>query len=298
MSNTALISAMQHFSTDDGDGIRTTIFFQGCNLACKWCHNPETIPKGKSLMFYRVRCTMCGKCESVCDEKVHVVKDGQHLVNFDNCIKCGKCIEACPTSSLSINGQELTIDEVYQFIAEDKEYYDATGGGVTLSGGEPLLQIDFAGELAKKCKENSISVYVDTAANVAFEHIERLIPYTAKFLIDLKANSEEDYKKLTGGSLKLVIENLKKTIKSGVDVLVRIPVIPNHNDSSEYLEKCSELLADCGVKKVELLPFHRLGSGKYDALGKEYEYEKYIPYSKKDMEKFKELFYNKGVEVI
>lgn len=298
MSDTALISAMQHFSTDDGDGIRTTIFMQGCNLHCRWCHNPETIPKNKVLMFYSVRCTLCGKCVSVCEKNVHTIKDGKHLVNFDNCVKCEKCTEVCPNNALSMNGQVMTLNEVYDFIAEDKEYYDATDGGVTFSGGEPLLQAEFLEKLAKRCNENSISVYVDTAANVAFECIERLIPYTSKFLIDLKANNEEDYKKLTGGSLQLVLENIKKTVKAGADVLVRIPVIPEHNDNAEYLEKCAVLLKECGVKKVELLPFHRLGSGKYDAIGKEYEYEKYSPYSKKDMEKFKEVFYNKGVEVI
>ena len=296
MTDTALISSMQHFSTDDGDGIRTTIFMQGCNLKCAWCHNPETIPNRSVLMFYSVRCSLCGKCESVCD--FHKIKDGKHFVDFDRCVSCKKCVEVCPSGALSISGQHMSLDEVYDFIAEDKDYYDATGGGVTFSGGEPLLQVEFLEQLAKMCTENSIGVYVDTAANVPFDRIEKLIPYTSKFLIDLKANCEEDYKKYTGGSLSTVLENIKRTIDKGADVLVRIPVIPNHNDSFAYLEKCGKLLADCGVKNVELLPFHRLGSGKYNAIGKEYEYEKYLPYTKKDMEKFKEVFYNEGVEVL
>ena len=202
------------------------------------------------------------------------------------------------SGAISISGKGMSVEEVFDFIYEDKEYYDASGGGVTISGGEPLLQIDFVQELAKKCVENGISVYIDTAFCVDFEKILKVLPYTSKFLVDIKANCEEDYKKYTEGSLNLVLQNTKKVIEMGADVLVRIPIIPEHNDSDEYLEKCAQLVESIGVKKVELLPFHRLGTSKYDALGVNYYYKDTKSYTKKDLIKFNKIFINKGVEVL
>lgn len=279
MCNLGLISDLQHFSTGDGDGIRTTVFMQGCNLACLWCHNPETIDIGGSLLFYETLCVNCRRCEKVCPNSVHTFVDGKHLINRDLCKLVDNCEKVCPQNALKISGKQYELNQVMEYILEDVDFYERSNGGVTISGGEPLLQIDFCVGLAKACFEKKISVIVDTAGNVPFEYFQRIIPYTKTFFLDFKANSEAEYREKTGGSLQLVLDNLKKLIDLNSDVVVRIPIIPSHNDTVEYMEKAADILKGLGVEKVQLLPFHRLGTAKYKALDKEYVYAETKPVS-------------------
>jgi glycyl-radical enzyme activating protein len=274
MVNTGVISNIQHFSVGDGPGIRTTVFFQGCNLRCLWCHNPETIPRLPVLLFYKNLCTNCGSCTRVCPSGAHELLNAEHIFNLSSCRASGKCTETCPSGALKLSGKTMTLEEVFENICEDIEFYKATGGGVTFSGGEPLLQADFCVSLAEKCTSHGISVIIDTAGNVSYSEFEKLLPYKVHFFYDLKAATEEDYRTKTGGSFMLTVINLAKLVYDGAQVTVRIPIIPGFNDNTLYCQDLRKVLKETGIERVQLMPFHRTGSSKYKALDKTYAYEK------------------------
>ncbi len=292
MGYTALISNMQHFSTGDGPGIRSTIFFQGCNLRCPWCHNPEAIPRRPVLLFYKQRCRNCKLCVKACPSGAHGDKEGQHIFVRSRCRLSGKCVLACPSDALRLSGTVKTLKEVLDYLYEDIDFYEASGGGVTLSGGEPMLQADFCAAVAKNCKEKGISVIIDTAGNVDYSEFEKVIPFVDSFYYDLKGASEEDYRGKIGGSLKLTVMNMERLVKDGAEVTARIPIISGYNDSPAYCINLCEILRKAGVKNVHLLPFHRLGSSKYDSLGIYYPYRDTHPPDKEKMDSLLEVFKN------
>ena len=272
---TGQISAMQHFSTGDGPGIRTTVFFQGCNLRCGWCHNPETIPRKPVLLLYKNLCAAksCGRpCAAACPSGARAVKNAHPETDPARCALCGGCARACPTGALMLSGVETTLGEVMDFIDEDAPFYEDSGGGVTLSGGEPLLQPEFAAEIGRACRERGYSLIIDTAGNVEYEAFRAVAPYTESFYFDLKGASDDDYKSFAGGSFDLTLKNLRALVSDGCDVTVRIPVIPGYNDSEDYMRSLSDIILRAGAAKVSLLPFHGFASGKYGALGKAYPY--------------------------
>jgi pyruvate formate lyase activating enzyme len=250
-----LIFDMQRGSYVDGPGIRTTVFFKGCNLQCKWCHNPESQSPKQQILFYKDKCTGCGKCKSVCP------------YHFEQCDFCGRCALYCPNDARELCGKEYTVEEVLSEILKDKEYYKATGG-VTFSGGECMIQIDFLEEILKKCKENGVHTAVDTAGNVPWEYFERILPYTDLFLYDVKCFSEDLHKDGTGASNRLILENLQKLSNKNAEIIVRIPIIPGFNDSEEELGYISSYVNKINPFKVELLPYHSMGEHKYAALNR------------------------------
>ena len=242
----------------DGPGIRTTVFFKGCNLRCAWCHNPESQSAKPQMMFYKNKCTGCGKCKEKCPH------------DLEACELCGKCALYCPHDAREICGKEYTVDEVIKEILKDKIFYDNSGGGVTFSGGECMLQIDFLEEALKECKKNGIHTAVDTAGHVPFDYFERILTYTDLFLYDVKCFDSDKHKQYTGVENQLILENLKKLLATDSSVWVRIPIIPTVNDSSEEMRSIKEFLISCGhPEKVELLPYHAMGEHKYAAIGKQ-----------------------------
>lgn len=274
MVNTGLISSIQHFSIGDGPGIRTTIFFQGCNLGCEWCHNPETIPCSPVLLYHRPLCQGCGNCAKVCPNSAHQMQSSDHIFYSHSCSVSGNCVRICPTGALRLSGELMTLEQVFGHIYEDMDFYRASGGGVTFSGGEPLLQADFCSALAERCSSQDIPVIVDTAGHITYSEFEKLLPYKVHFFYDLKAASEEDYRTKTGGSLALAVTNLSRLVSDGAQVTVRIPIIPEFSDSILYCQRLRDILRQTKVEAVHLLPFHRSGSSKYKALNKNYVYEK------------------------
>lgn len=242
---------IQRFSIYDGPGIRTNVFFKGCNLKCLWCHNPESQSAKNQLMFFRDKCVGCGKCAEICNKTF-----------TDDCIACGRCVEVCRHKAREISGKTVSADEVVKTVLRDAEYYMTSGGGVTLSGGEPLLQPDFAAEILRKCKENGIHTAIETAANVPAESINKCLPYIDFILCDIKCADDEKHKTLTGVSNKRILENAELFKKSGKDIVFRMPVIPGLNN--DQIGKISELVKGY---RFELLAYHSTGCGKYDSLG-------------------------------
>jgi pyruvate formate lyase activating enzyme len=210
------------------------------------------------MMFYKNKCTGCGKCREKCPSAL------------EKCELCGKCTIYCPHDAREICGKEYTVDEVLKEILKDKTFYDNSGGGVTFSGGECMLQIDFLEEILKECKKNGIHTAVDTAGHVPFEFFERIIPYTDLFLYDVKCFDSDKHRQYTGVENQLILKNLKSLLAKSTPVWIRIPIIPTVNDTEEELQRIKEYLSSCGIpEKVELLPYHAMGEHKYAAIGKE-----------------------------
>ena len=273
----ATIFDIERNSYVDGPGIRTTVFFKGCNLRCAWCHNPESQSPKPQMMFYKNKCTGCGKCKEKCPNAL------------EKCELCGKCTIYCPHDAREICGKEYTVDEVMREILKDKVFYENSGGGVTFSGGECMLQIDFLEEILKVCKENGIHTAVDTAGHVPYEYFERILPYTNLFLYDVKCYDSEKHKKYTGVRNELILENLKKLLATGKSVWVRIPIIPTVNDTVEEIQRIKAYISSCGKpEKIELLPYHAMGEHKYAAINRE-SHMFPIP-SKETMEDLNKIF--------
>ncbi|MDO5479861.1 MAG: glycyl-radical enzyme activating protein [Clostridia bacterium] len=287
MSNKGCISKIQHFSLGDGPGIRTTVFMQGCNLNCPWCHNPETISQKPAILCYKTKCTLCGLCGKVCPNNAISFKNGERVVDKSLCNLCGNCEELCPEDAILISGKEMTAEEVFCEIMKDSDFY-SDSGGVTFSGGEPMLQADFCAEVAKMCKDKNIHILIDTAGCVPYKNFEKVIPYCDMFYFDIKACDEEEFLKTCGGSLSLVKENLKRLLKDS-NVVVRMPIIPGYNNNEEYIKRCGEFLGELNVKRADLLPFHRMGKNKYDGLGLSYRYSDTKPPETQEIEKLADL---------
>ena len=273
----ATIFDIQRNSYVDGPGIRTTVFFKGCNLRCSWCHNPESQSPKPQMMFFKNKCTGCGKCKEKCPN---------HL---ESCELCGKCTLYCLHDAREICGKEYTVDEVLKEILKDKTFYDNSGGGVTFSGGECMLQIDFLEEILKECKKNGIHTAVDTAGHVPFGCFERILPYTDLFLYDVKCFDSKKHEDYTGVGNSLILENLKKLLETENKVWVRIPIIPDVNDTEEEMHKIRAFLNSVRLpEKIELLPYHAMGEHKYEAIGK--EVQMFAVPSEEKMMRLKKIF--------
>ncbi len=264
---------IQRFSIHDGPGIRTTVFLKGCNLRCLWCHNPESQHPKPQRMFYRHKCIGCGECSRVCEKAM-----------LNQCDNCGKCIEVCQHGARELAGREITTEELFAEIMKDQAYYATSGGGVTFSGGEPLLQPEFMETMLRMCKEAGVHTAVETAGNVNWQTIANLLPYVDLFLYDIKAVDGQAHKRCTGVENDQILGNARKLMEICPEkILFRMPVVPGYNDSL-----VAEVATFTEGFPLELLPYHATGMGKYDALGVKYELEAVQPPSPEEMEKFTE----------
>ena len=276
--NTAMITNVQRGSLHDGPGVRTTFFFQGCNLHCAWCHNPETIPSEPVLMMYANRCIGCKICETTCP----------NALSKNDCTRCGTCVEACPAEARVFSGKRMDVREMLDVALRESRFY-GTDGGVTCSGGEPMLQVGFLEVFLRTMKENGIHTAVDTAGCIPWAQYERIMPYTDLFLVDYKLADEGKHKEFTGVSRVRIAENLRKFAECGREVWVRMPIIPGVNDTVTDVCAAGRELTDIGFTgPVELLPFHRLGAGKYDALGQPYRFAETEPPSGEKMQELRD----------
>lgn len=259
---------IQRFSIYDGQGIRTNVFFKGCNLRCLWCHNPESQAAAPQLMVFQNKCVGCGECRKVCEKTFTA-----------HCTACGKCVTACGHGARKISGQTVTAEEVVKTVLRDKPFYDTSGGGVTLSGGEPLLQPDFALEILKQCKEKGVNTAIETAGNVPYEVFETLLPYLDFIFFDIKCIDSDLHRRLTGVGNEQILENAARLKESGVPLRIRMPVVPTLNDG-----EAAAVAAFAGNTPLELMAYHNTGCNKYDALGREYTLPHIVPPTKEQMQ--------------
>jgi len=295
--NSAIIYNVQKFSVHDGPGIRTTVFFKGCPLKCLWCHNPESQEIKKQILFDSDKCVLCGICSKICPQNAMTIEKNKLMTDFDKCNYCGQCEVYCVKGARQVAGKEYTIDEILKEVIKDKVFYEQSNGGVTVSGGEPLLQINFVEELFKRLKDKNIHTAVDTCGAVGFESIRRIAPYTDIFLYDIKLMDDEKHREYTGMSNKLILDNLKKLSQIHNNINLRMPIIEGVNGDERHIEKTIDFIKELKINKVNLLPYHDIARHKYKKLGILYEDAKMSKPSDEKMQHFKELFEKEGYEV-
>lgn len=272
----AIIFNIQKYNMYDGPGVRTLVFFKGCPLRCKWCSNPEGLERKYQVMFKRNSCIDCGACEAVCPAHIHTTSiEGKHEVMHSiDCVGCRNCENVCPQSALSIVGQVKTVSELMEIIEEDSMFYDTSGGGVTLGGGEVLMQSEFAANLLMVCKQEGINTAIETSGYAKLEAVLQVAEFTDLFLFDLKHIDAERHYELTGVRNERILENLKELLHRRYNVKIRMPLLKGINDQQEEIEKVINFLMPYkdykNFKGIDLLPYHKLGVNKYTQLGMEY----------------------------
>ena len=264
---TGVVTDIQHFSIHDGPGIRTTVFVKGCNLRCFWCHNPETIAVRPELQYFPDRCIACGACVEVCPESAHAVRDGKHSFDRARCTGCGACAQVCYARALEMAGRIRTAQEVVQIVLRDRVFYETSGGGVTVSGGEPLLQPDFTRSVLAGCREAGIHTAIETAGNVSWDRIATVLPVTDLVMMDIKTMDPVTHRREIGASNARVLENARRLSESGVPLIVRTPVVPGVNDEEASVGAIAAFASELPtLVGYELLRFHMMAGAKYAAL--------------------------------
>jgi glycyl-radical enzyme activating protein len=265
-----IIYDIQRFSLHDGPGIRTTVFLKGCPLRCAWCCNPESTHPEPQLSYDETKCLQCGKCAEVCPKDALRLVSGRLKVDHELCDACEKCLIVCPSGAMKILGSSMDSEEVMEIILRDSRYYSASGGGMTLSGGEPLFQFEFTAELLQKAKDRQVNTCLETSGFASREQFEKLLPLVDQFYFDYKLSVENQHKKYTERSNTLILENLEFLIKKKAFVVLRCILIPGLNTSSGHLMRIAELSRRGeGIQEVQIMPYHNYGIGKYNQIGRQ-----------------------------
>jgi pyruvate formate lyase activating enzyme len=267
---------VQRFSIHDGPGIRTTVFLKGCPLRCEWCSNPESMRLSPEIIARDIKCIRCGKCVEACPQQAITLVEDNRIIQWEKCNYCMKCAEVCPSGAIEAVGRYMSVDEVLDTVGRDASYYRRTGGGMTLSGGEPLVQWQYALKLLQEAKKRGFHTTLDTSGYADWEVLDEVLNYTDLVLYDVKHLDSERHREATGVPNERILDNLRKTVgKAATMVWVRYPVIPQFNDTDEEIEElCRFVLAEVpSVEKLSLLPYHKFAETKYGATGREYPYK-------------------------
>ena len=324
---TGLVGNIQKFSLHDGPGIRSTVFLKGCPLACQWCHNPEDVGFEPQLRWQGEKCIACGTCVSACPEKALQLDVSGLSRDAGTCVLCGKCAEACPSLAMELLGTFMTVAEVLAQVKKDTPFYESSGGGVTLSGGEPLAQAEFAAALLQALKREGMHTALDTSGYAPWEQLEKCAEYTDLFLYDIKHLDPVQHERLTGTDNVLILENLRRLAKRiaeteveraagqvarrvpgrdkqhvveyaawwGTDIWLRIPLLPGLNDDAGHIAAVGDLARELGIREVCLLPYHHLAMGKYEKLGLTYEAPDLTEPTEQHMEELRQILVGKGL---
>jgi pyruvate formate lyase activating enzyme len=282
-----LVYDIQRFCLHDGPGVRTLVFFKGCTLRCLWCANPESQEFHPDLLNSRDRCIGCGSCLSVCP--TGAISKGADGVEVDRakCTVCGECAERCPTGALRISGKAMSVANLVIEVERDRCFFDESGGGVTVSGGEPLVQADILRDLLSRLKSRNINTAIETAGNVPWASFEKTLDCTDLYLYDLKHPHPQAHREGTGCGNDWILTNLEMLSSLGKKIIIRYPVIPGFNTGEAVVRGIGALVKRLRIGDIDLLPFHRLGTGKYRQLGRDYEYEEILPMREEELEKIK-----------
>ena len=299
---------IQRFSIHDGPGIRTTVFLKGCSLHCFWCHNPEGIAIKPQIQFFPERCIHCGECVAACPNDANLIENDQIVFLREKCTVCGKCVETCYAEARILVGKEMTSEEVVQEVLKDRPFYETSKGGVTLSGGEPVLQPEFSLEILVRCKAEGIHTAIETAGNIPWEDLEALLPFTDLIMMDLKHMDSGKHRDAVGVPNERLLANARRLVtQTNKPILFRIPVIPGVNDTDQEIGDIAAFVREMinlrsnqeqpGKISLELLPFHRLAGDKYRSLEMDNRSRDLVPPSKEKIVELVEVAKAHGIEV-
>ena len=299
MSKKALISNIQNYSTKDGPGIRTTVFFTGCNLKCVWCSNPELIEPGIKVMYFENRCRRCGKCAETAVNNSIILTESGCEIDREKCTNIEECMEVCPYEAYEKSGYEISAQDLYNKLIRDKIFFEQSGGGVTFSGGEAGLQYEFLSEIGTELQKDNIHTALDTAGLITWEKLEKAINSMNMVLFDIKAYDSRLHRKYTGAGNELILENIKKTAAKNKELIIRMVIVPGMNDNMEDIKKRISFIKELGsaVKQIDILKYHNLGEGKYKSLGMIYSVPKDLYREESFWKKVKEMASETGVKV-
>jgi len=292
-----IIYNIQRFSIHDGPGIRTIVFLKGCPLRCQWCANPESQLRQPVLMFNATPCISCRACESACPKSAIRFKDGPYpVIDRSACESCGQCVSSCCTGALYFEGYSATVEEVMKEVIKDEAFYRNSGGGITLSGGEALVQAGFSYALLAASKQQGLHTAVETTGHANPDILMKIAEKTDLFLYDIKHYDSAKHLEFTGVGNELILSNLKMLLKTRTALIARIPVIPGFNNSLEDAGHFGRLLADLGIKEVNLLPFHQMGQHKYELLEMDYLYKDAKGLHEEDLVDYRQIIADLGID--
>lgn len=293
---TGVIFNIQKFSVNDGPGIRTVVFFKGCPLHCRWCSNPESQLPKVQVFWDQKTCIGCFHCKEVCPvQAISLYHDHIHIDTL-SCTGCGKCAESCPGKALELEGETKSVQEIMNVVLQDRVFYEESGGGITLSGGELLSQPEFATELLLAAKEEGLHTCCETTGFSNPETFQRMTEHIDFILFDMKHWNSAKHKEGTGVSNEQILSNMKHAIASGKEVLPRIPVIPGYNDTLEDASQFADAMLQVGVSRCQLLPFHQFGENKYHLLDQAYAYQDIPSLHREDLQDYLQMFLEHGVK--
>jgi len=291
---------IKRYAINDGPGIRVTVFLKGCLLSCDWCHNPESQSPKVQKMYTKSKCIGCGECVEACPENACKLTPNGIVTNPDVCLLCGKCAEVCPTKATEMSGESQTVEQIIEAIEKERIFFEQSGGGVTFSGGEPLLHSDFLIKLLDACGERNIHRVVDTSGFAKKETILEVAKRTEHFLYDLKMMNNEKHKEYTGVGNEQILKNLVALSETGASINIRIPLIKGVNDDDENIENTAEFISKLSgdKKKINILPYHNIAAKKYEKLGGNYDENGMEEPSEDEQEQIIETFRTYGLEAV